>query len=271
MDRMLGPRLPPAVEARTDEIVAALADLDEADLLAPSTLPGWSRLTIACHLRYGATALNRLTEAAVRGEPDVFYPGGRAQQRPGTLDPDPGEGPGDVVASLRDHSRRLTDTWAGMADDAWDVQLLEPPGVVDLGPVTVTELAILRLTEVEAHGLDLDLGLSDWSDVFVEAALPFRIGWLARRNPNRPTPVERPDGSWLLAATDGPSYLVTVADNVVHSQPLAPATSVLARATIEASSRDLLALLLGRPLTRPASILGDVGFGAAFGQAFPTD
>ena len=42
-----------------------------------------------------------------------------------------------------------------------------------------------------------------------------------------------------------------------------------ARATIEASSRDLLALLLGRPFLSQPRLAGDVAFGEAFTAAFP--
>jgi hypothetical protein len=72
-----GAALAAAVATRTDEIVAALETLDERDLLTPSELPEWSRLTIACHLRYGANALARVTDAVLAGRPASYYPGGR--------------------------------------------------------------------------------------------------------------------------------------------------------------------------------------------------
>jgi hypothetical protein len=42
-----------------------LAVFEERDILAPSLLPGWTRLAIACHLRYGAEALIRITDDAL--------------------------------------------------------------------------------------------------------------------------------------------------------------------------------------------------------------
>jgi hypothetical protein len=50
-----------AIEQRTRQIVGSLGDLGERALRAPSRLDGWSRLTIACHLRYGAEALALMT------------------------------------------------------------------------------------------------------------------------------------------------------------------------------------------------------------------
>lgn len=98
--------------------------------------------------------------------------------------------------------------------EAWDgTTVCEPEDNPDIGPITLLQLAILRLTEVEVHGTDLDLGLSDWSDPFIDAALPMRIAWLPRRH----TPSQAPSGSWNLVATDGPSFNVAVSQGVVSA------------------------------------------------------
>jgi maleylpyruvate isomerase len=202
---------------RTDAIVAAL---DRDDVLSgPSILPGWDRLTVACHLRYGAEALGRITDAALAGEPVAYYPSGRSSQRPGTLHPRAGESPLEVVASLAEASAALHDRWADVAD--WDVVAHEPDDNPDLGDQPLATFLLLRLTEVEVHGTDLDVGLPDWSPEFVIAAMPMRV---ARSD-------TRIDGRWTLVATDGESWEVGTGPN---------------RGRIEASRRDLMALLLGR-------------------------
>jgi maleylpyruvate isomerase len=262
-----GPHSAAAVARRTDEVVRALGSIGDEELLAPSALPGWDRLTVACHLRYGALALGRLTRAAIEGHAAAYYPQGRSRQRPGTLRPEPGETPSDVVASLARRSAELDALWSGLTDEQWRLDVVEPPDNPDLGPLPLTRLPLLRLTEVEVHGSDLDLGLDDWSPVFVESALTFRLD---RLNARRPRGRDRPDdteGSWLLVATDGPTYLVTVEGPAVSSRPATPTTS--ADAVIEASSRDLLALLLGRPLLRPARCSGNDDLAAAFRLVFP--
>ena len=53
----------------------------------------------------------------------------------------------------------------------------------------------------------------------------------------------------------------------VHCEP--SRSGAPARAVLEATSRDLLALLLGRRFLIPPRISGDVGFGQAFSDAFP--
>ncbi|MHB1516684.1 MAG: hypothetical protein ACYCVN_09920 [Acidimicrobiales bacterium] len=54
---------------------------------------------------------------------------------------------------------------------------------------------------------------------------------------------------------------------MVDSYPARP--DPVATAAIEATSRDLLALLLGRPFIEAPRIVGDLEFGGAFHAAFP--
>jgi hypothetical protein len=42
-----------AIVTRTRQLVDTLAALEKREMLAPSLLPGSTRLTIASHLRYG--------------------------------------------------------------------------------------------------------------------------------------------------------------------------------------------------------------------------
>jgi uncharacterized protein (TIGR03083 family) len=259
----VGPLSAAAVARRTDEIVRALRAVDDEELLAPSTLPGWDRLTVVCHLRYGTTALARKTQAALDGRTAAYYPEGRSRQRPGTLLPAPGETPSDAVASLGRHSADLHALWSGLTEEQWRLDVVEPPDNPDLGTLPLARLPVLHLTEVEVHGSDLDVGLADWSHTFIELALPFRLDRLN----TRPGPTDGTEGSWLLVATDGPAYLVTVADGSVRAHPASPTTP--ADAVIEASERDLLALLLDRPLLQPARHSGDRNLAAAFSRVFP--
>ena len=56
------------VAERTREITESLRSLDDGANRSPSLLPGWSRLTVACHLRFGAEALLRMTRDAWAGK-----------------------------------------------------------------------------------------------------------------------------------------------------------------------------------------------------------
>lgn len=258
-----------AVRARSTELAEALGGLDEAGLFSPSDLADWSRLTIACHLRYGAEALHRMTEGTLPGQPVAYYPEGRAVMRPRTLHPRDGEGPLDVVLSLAHQCDQLDETWSALDVTSWHRKVDEPADNRDLGSVLLSDLLLLRLTEVEVHGSDLGLGTAPWSEVFIRAALPWRLDRLNTRRTNHRHFDASLTGAWLLVATDGPSYLVSVDGATVVSRRTEPATATPATAMIEASSRDLLALLLGRPLAAAPRVTGDVAFGDSFTAAFP--
>src|SRR5690348_1934823 len=102
---MSGSVIARAIAAGQRAITQALGNLDDAGLRAPTLLPGWDRLTVMCHLRYGAEAVNRLVRAGLAGEPALYYPEGRTEQRPGTLHPHPGESARGVVDSFTERSQ----------------------------------------------------------------------------------------------------------------------------------------------------------------------
>ena len=256
-----------AVKVRSCRIADSLRALGDDDLLRPSDLPEWNRLTIACHLRFGAAALSRMTRSAVQRLPVAYYPEGRAMQRPQTLVPRPGESPQDVVESLASLCEELNEEWCALDAVSWDLDVVEPPDNRDLGPVPLSRLPLLRLTEVEVHGTDLGLDLGDWSEIFIRSVLPMRLAWLHTRRANHRAIDTALEGSWLLVATDGPTYKVSVNGPKVATQAASPDTR--ANAIIEASSRDLLALLLGRTFKTPPVIRGDIAFGESFSRAFP--
>ena len=256
-----------AISERSVSIGDVLSDLSTEALLEPSLLPGWTRLTIACHLRYGAEALLRITQAASTGEPAAYYPQGRAVQRTATSEPHPSEDPQEVIASLCRLNRELDKAWDALDAPTWHRQIIEPDDNPDLGTIPLSGFPMLRLTEVEVHGSDLDLGLDDWSEVFVTAALPARVHQLNTRRTNHRKFDRNLQGSWLLVAIDGPTFMVAVSGEEVTASLSAPDSQ--ATAVIEATSRDLLALLLGRPLVETPDIRGDSELADAFQAAFP--
>lgn len=148
------------IEARSAEICDAAAELDIAGLEAPSSIAGWSRLTIVCHLRYGAQACRQITRATLAGRPSAFYPGGRELQRPYTLKPALGEPPVHVVPSLEHECALLGEVWRAVPDAAWALPLIADDDDDDPVAPTLSGLAHLRLSEVMTHGDDLDVGLA---------------------------------------------------------------------------------------------------------------
>jgi hypothetical protein len=164
-------------------------------------------------------------------------------------------------------SEELNQEWSALDPGAWGVYVVEPQDNPDLGPIPLRRLPLLRLTEVEVHGTDLGLNLADWSEIFIRTVLPMRLEWLNIRRANHRVFDTKLEGSWLLVATDGPTYMVSVDGAKVESRPATPDTQ--ARAVIQASSRELLALLLGRALQTEPVMMGDIAFGHSFSRAFP--
>jgi uncharacterized protein (TIGR03083 family) len=260
-------RLIDAIAERSRAISQNLARLDDEELHRPSDLRDWSRLTIACHLRFGAQALLGMTRCALQAMPVAYYPEGRETQRPRTLEPLSGESGQDVVESLARHSEELNQEWSALGPSAWRVAVNEPQDNPDLGPVPLWRLPLLRLTEVEVHGTDLGLNLADWSEIFITTVLPMRLEWFNVRRANHRVFDDELEGSWLLVATDGPAYRVSVDGTKVESVAASPHSQ--ATAVIETTSRDLLAILLGRAVNSPPVITGDIAFGQSFSLAFP--
>ncbi len=256
-----------AVAARHAEIRRVLRGLDEQQLRQPSCLPGWDRLTIVCHLRYGAATSRRMTDDAIAGRPTAFYPRGREGQRASSLAPMPDESPLDVVAALDDEARRLDERWSRVDQRHWQRSIEEPEGNRDLGPITLETLALLRLTEVEVHGTDLDLGCAPWSDTFVVAALPMRLGWLPSRRSNHRGADRSVDGSWAFVVIEGPSFLIEARGGKVEVQE--HAAEPTADSTFVGTGRQLLAFILGRESLERLQIRGDRDLAASFLTAFP--
>ena len=252
-----------AVAARHRELARVLEATDPKTLLEDSELPGWSRLTIMCHLRYGAQASERMTSDALAGLPTGFYPNGRSAQRPSTLRPGLDENAADVVQSFRECGAALDELWVHIPAQAWETTTIhEPEDNSELGSITLIQLAILRLTEVEVHGTDLGLGLSDWSNTFIDAALPMRIAWLSRRR----FPSQTSLGSWNLVATDGPSFNVAVPQGEVSTSH---GEANQADVTISGPKADLLGLLLGRVGIEDLITAGDEAAARRFATTFP--
>ena len=265
--QVAGTLLAEAVANRHSEISQSLLDVDPTEFQQPSRLPGWDRLTIVSHLRYGAAASHRMTEDALDGRPTAFYPVGRETQRAATLRPDANERPAEVVASLAEWSQQLDGLWLRLDEQDWHLPVKEPDDNQDLGDITLWTLALLRLTEVEVHGGDLDLDLSPWSDTFISAALPMRLHWLPTRRSNHQPVDQSPDGNWAFISTDGPSFLVSARGATVRVHEDADESQ--AHASIIGSGRQLLAFILGRVAIDSLEIRGDRNLAASFLAAFP--
>jgi hypothetical protein len=217
---------------------------------------------VLAHLRYVASAMRRMTEGALAGRSEPMYPGGRAGLRPHTIVPAAGESAEALVASLDDETAALERLWQTLSLDDWQRRIDEP----DHGPIPLSQLLVLRLTETEVHGTDLGFAaIAAWDAGFVEVTLPLRLAWLDRAR-HRPDADLSVSGSWLLS--DGRARWLVVAHGADVHAYIADADTG-ADCQLRASRRDLLALLLGRPPDEPIERSGDVELADAFKRAFP--
>lgn len=243
------------VQERSGQICAAAEHAGGNDLHAPTELPGWDRLTLLCHLRYGAHTTRQMISATIESRPSAYYPGGRGLQREHTLQPERGESPHHVLPALREECEALHAVCLGLGEEAWQRRVIEPEPGAGLGPVTLAELMLLRLTEVQVHGGDLGLGLSPWSPAFGPAVLAQRASRLvlassaSLRGRLRLLPVDAGD---LLIAVRGAE--VTVETHGANE----------ADASLSATANDLVAVLMGRSPSTSPEVQGDQTLAADF-------
>jgi hypothetical protein len=208
-----------------------------------------------------------MTRDALAGRNTAYYPDGREVQRPRTLRPLKGARPTDVVDDWASAAAELDRVWSSVDRGGWSTDVVEPAANPDLGTIPLVRLALARLTEVDVHGTDLGIEVSDWSSTLIEVALPVRLRWLSTRRTNHRRFDHSLRGSWLLESTDGLRWLVAINNDGVASRRANDDEDAVA--TIRGSSRDLLALLFGRPRHECLEVAGNADFAEAFERAFP--
>ncbi|GAA3445490.1 maleylpyruvate isomerase [Planomonospora venezuelensis] len=144
-----------------------LADLADADVRAPSALPGWSRGHVITHLEQNAAAFTRQAEYARRNELVDVYDGGAAG-RAAAIEREAGRGAGELRQALAEAHAALEDAWAGTGEDVWG----RPVRYRDS---TLLDTVYARWREAEVHMADLDLGHrpSEWPLGFCDHLVDF--------------------------------------------------------------------------------------------------
>ncbi|RSN02448.1 maleylpyruvate isomerase [Nonomuraea sp. WAC 01424] len=168
----------PAVQAElaaaTDRLLATAASLSDADVAAPSLLPGWTRGHVLAHVAGNARSHLNLPTWARTGIETPQYPSpearsaeiGAAAARPAARH----------LADLEDSADRLAAAIRDLPYEAWSatVQGLRPP------THPAWYVLIRRLREVGMHHVDLGTGYGprDWPETFVRRELhDLRLSW----------------------------------------------------------------------------------------------
>lgn len=132
----------------------------DADVRAPSVLPGWTRGHVLTHIARNADSISNTVAGALRGEMVPRYPGG-PEQREADIEAGAGRGVLELFTDVRESAERLDRLFAAAAEaDAWDVPCHAR---------TIGEYVPVRWRELEVHRVDLGgrYGPRDWPPAFV--------------------------------------------------------------------------------------------------------
>jgi maleylpyruvate isomerase len=187
------------IDQATQRLLDAARIIPEADLRAPSLLPGWTRAHVLAHLARDADAMRNLLIGARSGQDRPAY--ASAHARDAGIEQGAAIRARDLMADLADSSMALRTVARQLPDQGWQVQVR----VLDSAPFPAAGLLTRRLVEVELHHCDLAAGYSpaDWPAAFAAMDLPEpmrsqrqdRIGRPAARPPVPPVP-GRPIAPW---------------------------------------------------------------------------
>jgi maleylpyruvate isomerase len=167
----------------------AAATWSDADVRAPSLLPGWSRGHVLTHLARNADGIAHSLAAALRGELLPTYPRGRSA-RDADIEAGSGRPVMALLTDVRESADRLDRVFGAVADvDGWDLPAH--------GGVPASELLHTRWREVEIHRVDLRSGYlpEQWPPAFVDYLLPVELAALHRRTEAALTVEVTPDRS----------------------------------------------------------------------------
>jgi len=166
------------VESSTRRLLDSLAVVTDAQVRAPSRLPGWTRGHVLTHIARNADALVNLLDGARTGEPVPMYPSREARNR--DIETGADRGAAELLEDLRASHRRFRAAAAAMDGAAWD-RTVEWGARPRRAPAAL--VPVLRAAEVELHRTDLDLGHSpaEWPAELLTVLLPHAVDDLAER------------------------------------------------------------------------------------------
>jgi len=150
-------------------LFSALDGLTDAQVRAPSPLPGWTVGHVLSHLARNADSHVRRTEAAARDEVVDQYAGGQAG-RAADIEAGAAGRADQLVADVRRSGLAAEQAWRDVPPAAWSRITRDGDG----RERPLFELPSRRWQEVEVHLVDLGLGPTprDWPDAFVIEWLP---------------------------------------------------------------------------------------------------
>lgn len=204
---------------QTDRLLSSVRTMDDADVRAPSGLPGWSRGHVLSHLARNADGLANVLSTAITGTMTAMYASSEA--RDGDIEAGAGRPASHLEADVESSAERLLALLAAVPEDALDVEVPTGRGAMT---VRVADVPWLRAREVCYHHVDLacGFGFADVPDGLVRAGLREAVPRLVGAAPGATV-----TATWADGSTDE----LVVGDGAV---------------AVRGSSADVLAWLTGR-------------------------
>ncbi|AQZ60987.1 Maleylpyruvate isomerase, mycothiol-dependent [[Actinomadura] parvosata subsp. kistnae] len=161
------PALQAELAAATNQLLATAASLSDADVTAPSLLPGWTRGHVLAHLARNADSSINLLTWARTGVRTPQYPSYEA--RTAEIEAARRRSAAQLLADVEDGAARFAAAVRDLPAHAWSVQVegMRPP------PHPAWYVLVRRLREVGFHHVDLAAGYgpADWPASFVRREL----------------------------------------------------------------------------------------------------
>ncbi|MEO3792062.1 maleylpyruvate isomerase family mycothiol-dependent enzyme [Nonomuraea sp. B10E15] len=161
------PALQAELSAATDRLLATAASLSDADLAAPSLLPGWTRGHVLAHVAQNAGSHLNLLAWARTGVRTPQY--ASLQARATAIEAAATHPVARHLADIEEGASRVAAAIRDMPVEYWSahVEGMRPP------PHPAWYLLVRRLREVGFHHVDLDAGYgpADWPEQFVAREL----------------------------------------------------------------------------------------------------
>jgi maleylpyruvate isomerase len=173
------------IDGATERLLRTVRGFSDADVRAPSLLPGWTRAHVLAHLVGGAGALRNLLDSARTGVALAAY--ASQQARDDAIEAGSRQDVATLLGEVAAAAAQFRAAATAMPEAAWAREVQTPTGAT----IPAVELLERRLVELELHHTDLDAGYGpgDWPPSFAERELaePMRgqrserAGWAADR------------------------------------------------------------------------------------------
>lgn len=201
------------ITSATEHLLTTVAGLSDADVAAPSLLPGWTRGHVLAHLSRSAEALTRVCAWASTGVETPMYPSREA--RAADIEAGAGRPIAQQLADLRETNDRFLRAVRSLDAAAWSATVGRPSG-----PMPAAQIPAARLTELYVHHVDLDCGYTPahWPAAFVGGELPRVVGRLS----------ELPDCPGLTLHADDTERDLTLGSGQPHVTVTGPEPALLA-------------------------------------------